>query len=166
MEKTTILESLDDLLVSEIQHLFSIKEQKLNLLSEMIQKVGDRQLRRTLVSFQEEVKQQKTRLEQISIKFNLELEEDNYKSMAGLVEEAKGFMAMDTTPDIMDAGLTATMQRIANLELASYGTVCNYAYILGYEEVGQLLHESLKEQIEAQEKLNKLATEKINERAL
>ena len=75
-------------------------------------------------------------------------------------------MAMETTPDIMDAVLLANYQRIVNFELAGYNTVCNYAYILGYEEVGNLLHDTLKEKMNDQEHLNNLATGKINERAL
>lgn len=166
MDRTTTLENLDDLLVSEIQHLFSTKEQMMALFPKLVQNISDRELRKAIISLNEGLQVQKERLEQISIKFNIDLEGHECKSMRGLTAEANDMMAVNTTPDIMDAGLIATVQRIVNFELAGYNTVCNYAYILGYEEVGNLLHDSLKEKMNAQEYLNKLATGKINERAL
>ncbi len=166
MDRTTTLENLDDLLASEIQHLFSTKMQMIELFPKLIQNIGDRELRKAMISLNEVLQTQKERLEQISIKFNIDLEGHECKSMQGLMAEATDMMAVNTTPDIMDAGLLATVQRIVNFELAGYNTVCNYAYILGYEEVGNMLHDTLKEKMNAQEFLNKLATGKINERAL
>lgn len=166
MGKTKTLESLDDLLVSEIQHLFSTTEQMMSLFPKIIQRTGDRELRKTFISLKELLDNQRERLQQIAVKFNMDLEGYDNKSMAGLVAEANDMMSVETTPDIMDAGLLATLQRIVNFELAGYNTVCNYAFILGYDEVGNMLHETLKEKMNAQEHLNKLATGKINERAL
>ncbi len=166
MDRTTTLENLDDLLASEIQHLFSTKEQMVALFPRLIQHIGDRELRKAMISLNDILQTQKDRLEQIAIKFHIDLEGHECKSMQGLTAEAEDMMAVNTTPDIMDAGLLATVQRIVNFELAGYNTVCNYAYILGYEEVGNMLHETLKEKMNAQEFLNKLATGKINERAL
>ena len=166
MEKTKTLENLDDLFVSEIQHLFSTKKQMIDLFPKIIQYTGERELRKTFISLKEISHNQKDRLEQIALKFNIDLEGHENKSMAGLAAEANDMMNVETTPDIMDAGLLATLQRIVNFELAGYNTVCNYAFILGYEEVGNMLHETLKETMNAQEHLNKLATGKINERAL
>lgn len=166
MEKTKILESLDDLLASEIQHLFSTKEQMIALFPKIIQYTGEKELRKAFISLMEILHNQKDRLEKIGVKFNIDLEGHENKPMAGLVAEANDMMNVETTPDIMDAGLLAFLQKIVNFELAGYNTVCNYAYILGYEEVGNMLHETLKEKMNAQEHLNKLATGKINERAL
>lgn len=166
MDRTTTLENLDDLLASEIQHLFSTKEQMIALFPKLIQHTGDRELRKAFMSLNELLQTQKDRLEQIGVKFHIDLEGHECKSMRGLISEADDMMAVNTTPDIMDAGLIATLQRIVNFELAGYNTVCNYAYILGYEEVGNMLHDTLREKMNAQEHLNKLATGKINERAL
>lgn len=166
MEKTTIPENLDDLLINEIHYLYSSKEQMISLFPRLLQTIGDRQLRKKIASLLEDLQKQKGRLEQISVKFNMELEGYTCKSMEGLVMEANDILSIDTTPDITDAALLATIQRMYGLLSVGYGTVCNYAYILGYEEVGFMLHDTLKEVLEAQEILNEMATEKINERAL
>lgn len=166
MEKTTILESLDDLLIAEMQHLFSTKEQLLKLWPKIINSVADRELRKTFISLNDEAVQQKERLEQIALKFNVELEGYTCKSISGMVAEANDMMAIETTSDVMDAGLIAIAQRIISYELVGYGTVCNYAYLLGYEEVGYILHDTYTEKLAAQEKIKGLATGKINERAL
>lgn len=166
MEKTTIPENLDDLLINEIHYLYSSKEQMISLFPRLLQTIGDRQLRKKIASLLEDLQKQKGRLEQISVKFNMELEGYTCKSMEGLVMEANEILSIDTTPDITDAALLATIQRMFGLASVGYGTVCNYAYILGYEEVGFMLHDTLKEVMQALESLNEMATEKINERAL
>lgn len=166
MEKITIPENLDDLLINEIHYLYSSKEQMMALFPRLLQAIGDRQLRKTMASLLEELRKQKDRLEQISVKFNVEFEGYTSKSMQGLITEANDILDIDTTADITDAALLATVQRMIGLAVVGYGTVCNYAYILGYEEVGFMLHDTLKEVMQAQESLNEIATEKINERAL
>lgn len=166
MEKTRILENLDDLLGSEIQHLFSTTEQMALLFPKVIQHIGDRELRKTFISLGEILSVQMERLEQIGAKFDIDLDGHENKSIAGLIAEAEDKMNIKTTSDIMDAGLLASLQRIVSFELAGYNTACNYSFILGYEEVGNMLHETVKEKMNAQAHLSKLATGKINGRAL
>ena len=62
MEQTKILESLDDLLVSEIQHLYFTKEQTIALLPKIVQHINDRELRKTFISLKEISIIQKERL--------------------------------------------------------------------------------------------------------
>ncbi len=166
MEKTTIPENLDDLLINEIHYLYSSKEQMMALFPRLLQTIGDRQLRKKIAALLEDLQIQKDRLDQIGVKFNMELGGYTCKSMEGLIMEANEILSIETTADITDAALLASVQRMFGLASVSYGTVCNYAYILGYEEVGFMLHDTLKEVMQAQESLNEIATEKINERAL
>lgn len=166
MERTTIPQNLDDLLINEIHYLYSSKEQMMAIFPRLLQLIGDRQLRKKITMLLEDLQKQKDRLDEISVKFNMELEGYTCRSMEGLIMEANEILLIDTTPDIKDAALLTTVQRMFGLASVGYGTICNYAYILGYEEVGFMLHDTLKEVIQAQESLNEIATEKINERAL
>lgn len=166
MERTTIPQNLDDLLINEIHYLYSSKEQMMAIFPRLLQLIGDRQLRKKITMLLEDLQKQKDRLDEISVKFNMELEGYTCRSMEGLIMEANEILLIDTTPDIKDAALLTTVRRMFGLASVGYGTICNYAYILGYEEVGFMLHDTLKEVIQAQESLNEIATEKINERAL
>jgi ferritin-like metal-binding protein YciE len=68
----------------------------------------------------------------------------------------KGLMEEDAEPEVMDAGLIAAAQRVEHCEMAGYGTVYNFAELLGEEEAVELLAETLGEEEAADEKLTTL----------
>ena len=55
-----------------------------------------------------------------------------------------------------DAGIIAAGQKIENYEIATYSTLRAFAEIMGHEEAIWLLHESLDEEKEADEKLTEI----------
>lgn len=59
-----------------------------------------------------------------------------------MLSEVKAFMNEDTETNVRDAGLIANVQRIEHYEIAAYGTVVEYAKILGYRESARLLEQS------------------------
>ena len=61
------------------------------------------------------------------------------EGMAGLLEEGKKMMEEDAEPPVMDAALIAAAQKVEHYEIASYGCVCTYAEMLGYDQVHDLL---------------------------
>jgi hypothetical protein len=54
--------------------------------------------------------------------------------MKGLIKEGSAWMEEDAEPEVMDAGLIAAAQRVEHYEMAGYGTVHNFAELLGEEE--------------------------------
>ena len=82
--------------------------------------------------------------------------------MAGLIEEGKKMMEEDAEPSVMDAALIGTAQKVEHYEIASYGCVCTYAEMLGYEQVHDLLGQNLEEEETTDEKLTVLAESVIN----
>ena len=64
----------------------------------------------------------------------------------------------------MDAALIGAAQRVEHYEIAAYGTVCEFAKVLGETEHASLLGETLGEEKETDEKLTELARE-INRQA-
>jgi ferritin-like metal-binding protein YciE len=77
--------------------------------------------------------------------------------MKGLIEEGSDWMDEDAEPEVMDAGLIAAAQRVEHYEMAGYGTVHNFAQLLGDEEAAELLAETLQEERTADKKLTSLA---------
>jgi ferritin-like metal-binding protein YciE len=63
---------------------------------------------------------------------------------------------------VLDAALIAAAQKIEHYEIASYGCVCTYAEMLGYEQVHDLLGQNLEEEETTDEKLSVLAESVIN----
>jgi ferritin-like metal-binding protein YciE len=87
------------------------------------------------------------------------------KGMEGLIEEGKEMMEEDGEPEVKDAALIASAQKVEHYEIAAYGCLRAYAELLGYSEAAQLLQQNLQEEEAADKKLNQLAEGGINEQA-
>ena len=66
------------------------------------------------------------------------------------------------SPSVMDAALISAAQKVEHYEIASYGCVCTYAEMLGYDQVHDLLGQNLEEEEVTDEKLTELAESVIN----
>lgn len=65
----------------------------------------------------------------------------------------------------MDAASIAAAQKLEHYEIAGYGTVRTWATQLGYDDVAELLQETLDEEVETDKKLTPLASSVVNEDA-
>ncbi len=71
-------------------------------------------------------------------------------------------MSTQADPDVMDAMLIAAALKVEHYEIASYGTVCTWAALLGQNDVKELLGQTLQEEKMTDEKLSTLAESVIN----
>ena len=62
----------------------------------------------------------------------------------------------------VDAGLIGAAQKVEHYEIATYGTICTYAELLGLEQAKRLLGQNLDEEEKTDEKLTELAESIIN----
>lgn len=165
--------SLHDLYVHQLKDLYSAEDQLINALPTMAAKARHSQLKQAFESHLEETKRQKERLEQV---FN-NLDEDpsgkTCQAMKGLIKESNEFiteveniLANDAPDAVIDAGLIADAQRVEHYEIAGYGTVCHYAEMLGRTEDLALLQSTLSEEKSADDKLNMIAKQAINPKAM
>jgi ferritin-like metal-binding protein YciE len=65
-------------------------------------------------------------------------------------------------PDLRDAGLIASAQRVEHYEIAVYGSLATWAKQLGREQDLQALLGILEEEKQADEKLSALAKRVVN----
>jgi len=73
-------------------------------------------------------------------------------------------MGEDFEDAVMDAALIGAAQRVEHYEIAAYGTLLEFANVLGETDAASLLEETLNEEKETDEKLTELAKE-INSQA-
>jgi ferritin-like metal-binding protein YciE len=71
-------------------------------------------------------------------------------------------MDEDASPNVLDAALIASAQRVEHYEIAAYGCVATYAEMLGYDQVHKLLGQTLNEEEMTDQKLSELAESIIN----
>jgi ferritin-like metal-binding protein YciE len=156
------LKSLDDLLVHELQDIYNAEAQILKALPKMIKAASHPELQSAFEEHLEQTEGQVERLDQVFKLLGVPAKGKKCEGMAGLLEEGKKVMEEDAEPDVMDAALIAAAQKVEHYEIASYGCVCTYAEMLGYDQVHDLLGQNLEEEELTDEKLTALAESVIN----
>ena len=160
------LRSLKDLLVEQLQDLYSAENQIVEALPKMEEKAGHNILKTAFSEHRGETRAQIERLERVGNLLDTDLNGETCQAIKGIIKEAEHFMSEDANADVMDAGLVANAQRVEHYEIAGYGSVITYAERLGLEDVAEILKETLEEEKNTDHKLTQLAVETINEEAL
>jgi ferritin-like metal-binding protein YciE len=159
------LKSLHDLLVDELKDLYSAENQLLKALPKMAKAASNPELRAGFEEHLEQTRGHVKRLEQACQQLEVTPKGKKCAAMEGLIEEGKELIEEDASPSVLDAGLIAAAQKVEHYEIASYGTVCTWANLLGFDEVASLLGETLGEEKATDEKLTTLAEATVNEAA-
>ncbi len=156
------LKTLEDALLEELSDLLSAETQITKALPKMAEAASNADLK---AGFEEHLKQTEGQIERLNQAFKLlgkEAEEHTCQAMKGLLKEGDELMKEDAEPEVKDALLIAAAQKVEHYEIASYGTVCAWADLLGKSDVKELLGQTLDEEEKTDKKLSKLANSKVN----
>jgi ferritin-like metal-binding protein YciE len=83
----------------------------------------------------------------------------------GITEEADELMKEVKSLPTLEAGLLAGAQAVEHYEMARYGTLVEWAKVMGHDEAVKLLQQTLEEEKKTDATLTKLAEAGINARA-
>jgi len=155
---------LKELYVDELKDLYSAEKQLVKALPKMAKAASSDELKRGFEAHLEQTKGHVQRLEKIFQALDESPKGKKCMGMEGLVKEGGEVVEEDFEGAVMDAALIGAAQRVEHYEIAGYGTVCEFAQILGESEHVSLLKQTLKEEKETDQKLTKLAGE-INSEA-
>lgn len=181
MEK---MNDLKDLLKHEVLDLYSAEQQMIEAMPAMIEKAKDSTLKKALQEHLRITEKQKTRLDKVKQLLGEGTGEDvgnsqrgffsslfkgigeqKCKGVEGLIEESEKVMSEDMTPEVLDAAIIASAQKLEHYEICGYGTAKAYARQLNLREVAALLDETLNEEYQADDRLTDLAVGGLNEEA-
>ena len=160
------MKNLQGLFEHQLKDLYSAETQLIDALPKMAEKAADSKLKDAFKNHLEETKKQKQRLEEICETLDIKPTGEKCKAMEGLIKEAKGFMDEADTDDIMNVGLIAEAQRVEHYEISGYGTAVRYAKELGHDDIASKLQKTLDEEYDADNKLDKLAENRLNKKAI
>ncbi|HEY1015257.1 MAG TPA: ferritin-like domain-containing protein [Herpetosiphonaceae bacterium] len=156
------LNSLNDLLIHELQDLLSAETQITKALPKMAKAASTPELR---AAFEEHLAQTENQIKRLEKAFSLlssPAKSKTCKGMQGLLEEGEELLKTDAASAVLDAALISAAQRVEHYEIAAYGTARHYARQLGFTEVARLLEETLDEEGQTDQKLSRLAEQSIN----
>src|SRR5215212_7318675 len=148
--------------VTEVQELRSVEAQLVDALPKMAGVANHPELKQAIQSHLEETHSQRDRLDEILRRHGAEAREHLDQSMQAIVREAEKWARMVQDPDLRDAGLIASAQRVEHYEIAVYGTLATWAKQLGLDEDERTLHAILEEEKRADETLTGLAQHLVN----
>lgn len=159
------LKTLEDFFVDELKDVYNAEKQITKALPKMAKTASAEELKNAFETHLAETEGQVARLEKIGKILGKTLSGKKCKAMEGLMEEGKELMKEDAAPEVMDVALIAAAQKVEHYEIATYGCLKTYARLLGYEEIEELLQETLEEEGNADKTLTALAGE-LNEEAM
>lgn len=159
------IKTLEKLFVEELYDLFSVEQQNITALTKMSKKASSEKLKNALEEHLEMTKNQKDRLVKVFDAVGKKARSKKCEGVEGIIKEGEEmFEEADTASAVLDATIIAAAQKVEHYEIASYGTVAEYAKSLGHDEAAKLLAETLKEEKDTDKKLSSLAKQ-INKQA-
>jgi ferritin-like metal-binding protein YciE len=156
--------SLEDLVIVELSDLLDAERQLTKALPKLAKKARAEELRAALEEHLEQTKQQVDRLTQAFEALGRPARAHKCVGMRGIVEEGEEHLEK-ATEQVLDAVLIAAAQKAEHYEIAAYGTARAHATRLGYEDVSNLLEQTLDEEKAADEKLTAIAESLANPEA-
>jgi ferritin-like metal-binding protein YciE len=131
-------------------------------IPKMIKNAASEELTAALKDHLSVTEQQVTRLDEVFASIGIKAQAKKCLAIEGLIREATEIMEETEQGVVRDAGIIAAAQKVEHYEIATYGTLCAFAKILGEDEAAELLHETLGEEKEADDKLSEVAEASIN----
>ncbi len=159
------IQTLHDLLISELRDLYSAETQLVKALPRMVRAAASEELRTAFEEHLEQTRGHVERLEEIFASLDAKAKGKKCHAMEGLIEEAQEYIKSKPAEEVIDAGLIACAQKVEHYEIAGYGTVCSWAEQLGQNNVLGLLQQTLEEEKETDKRLTRLAESGLNQMA-
>lgn len=159
-------DSMDDLLIDQLQDLYDAEKQLVKALPKVAKAASSPDLKRAVEQHLAETKEQVTRLEQVFELLGKKAKKKPCEAMKGLIAEGEEVLSAKGDPDVKDAAIIAACQRIEHYEIASYGTARTFAQHLGLDRAARLLQQTLDEEGAADKKLTQIAEAHINVKAM
>lgn len=152
------IETLHDLLIEELNDLYSAETQLVKALPKMAKAASDERLKEGFQKHLAQTQEQVSRLDQIAKILEFTPKGKKCLAMEGLVAEGSEKISDDASDSVRDAALICAAQKIEHYEIAGYGTLREFAELLGYDEVRALLEATLEEESAADEELTEIAS--------
>lgn len=155
-------QGLRDLFEDCLKDIFWAEKALTKALPKMIRNASSEELVNALEDHLEVTKAQVVRLEEVFELLGKTARAKKCEAMEGLLKEAEAIMQETAEGVVRDAGIIAAGQKVEHYEIATYGTLCAFAKILGETDAATLLEESLNEEKEADMKLTEIAVTSVN----
>ncbi len=161
MKSSQLMKLFED----ELKDIYWAEKALTKSIPAMIKNATSATLVDALQNHLEQTKEQINRVEQVFEILGKKPTAKKCDAMEGLIEEGIEIMEECEKGAMRDAGIISAGQKIEHYEIASYGTLRQFAETLELADAAMLLEQTLDEEKAADEKLTEIAVYEVNRRA-
>lgn len=155
------MKTLADVFEHTLQDIYYAENAITKALPKVAKAATDAKLKKAAEDHLEETKGQIATLKKVFTSIGKKAEGEKCDAIEGLLKEADGIMK-EASGTALDAGLLAACQAVEHYEIARYGSLREWARVLGHDEAHKLLSEILDQEKATNNKLTNLAVTSVN----
>lgn len=157
---------LEKLFTDSLKDIYWAEKHLTKALPKMKKAATTDELKSAIEEHLAQTEEQVSRLEQVFELCGKKAQAKKCDAMEGLIKEGESVVE-ETEDDSMtrDAGIIMAAQKVEHYEIATYGSLVQFARTLGMDEAAALLEQTLEEEKETDQKLSQIAEGSINEEA-
>ena len=149
--------NFEDLFFDELKDTYDAEKRIIQALPKLIKGSHSEPLRKALQAHLEQTHEHVARLECIFDQLGRAPHRKTCKAMVGLLAEGEDLLTESTDEVVRDAAIIAAAQKVEHYEMATYGTLREWAQQLGHREVVASLQKTLDEEGAADHTLSRIA---------
>jgi ferritin-like metal-binding protein YciE len=146
----------------ELKDIYWAEKELIKELPKMINNASSQELIEALENHLAQTQEQISRIEHVFEILGKKASAKKCEAMEGLIREGKGIMEECEEGPMCDAGIISAAQKIEHYEIATYGTLRQFAQTLRINNAAELLEQTLSEEKATDENLSRLAVTAIN----
>ena len=146
----------------ELKDIYWAEKALTKAIPKMIKNATSKELTRALTKHLSETRKQVVRVERVFKSIGKNAVAKKCEAMYGLIKEGTEIMKECDKGPMRDAGIISAGQKVEHYEIASYGTLHQFAMTLGLEDAAMLLQATLNEEKAADDKLTEVAVSAVN----
>lgn len=154
---------LKEFFIDELKDIYWAEKHIVQTLPKMKKAASSEELKNAFEEHLTATKKHVTRVEKAFELLGEKASAKKCEAMEGIIKE--GTSIVDETKEgtaTRDVGLVLAAQKVEHYEIATYGGLIQLAKTLGHVDVGNLLHQTLEEEKQADELLTGIAENHIN----
>jgi ferritin-like metal-binding protein YciE len=163
-QQTTSSLSLRKIFEDLLHDTYDAEVQLVEALPEMAQAAYSDDLREAFEDHLEQTKKHVERLDRVYDRLGIDKSNKTCEAMQGLVAEGQHIIEEYEESPARDSALIVAAQKVEHYEIAAYGSLCELADVLGYQNTSDILGRTLNEEEETDELLTTIAMD-VNDEA-
>src|SRR5215469_7136243 len=159
------MKMLEDLFLEALADVYYVEQQLEKALPKMAKMATHEDLKAAFEGHLTETEGHAQKCEQIFEMFGKKAKAKRCPAILGIIDEAEDLISENKKSPTINAALVLGANKAEHYEIATYGTLRDWAKLLGREDAARLLDEILAEEKSADAKLTKLGKEQCNQAA-